>query len=55
MKRDFFKRGDMSPAYYTSVVESVRKAKDKWCDYNCSECPFNTHPFCLLNVIESEF
>lgn len=45
----------MSPEYYTSVVECVRKAKDKWCDDNCSECPFNTNPFCLLNVLESEF
>ena len=55
MKRECFKRGNMAPEYYTSVVESVRKAKAKWCDENCSECPFSTKPFCLLNVLESEF
>lgn len=55
MKREYFKRGNMSPEYYTSVVECIRKAKDKWCDANCSECPFNINPFCLLNVLEFEF
>lgn len=56
MKRECFKRGNMSPEYYTSVVESVRKARTKWCDEHCDECPFTTkNSFCLLNTLEVEF
>lgn len=57
MKRECFKRGNMSPEYYTSVVESVRKAKAKYCndDCRCSECPFETKSYCLLNTLEHEF
>lgn len=57
MKRQFFKKGSMSPEFYKKIVKGCKKFKKlKVCDSeSCVGCPFRIKPYCLMNIIINEF
>ena len=63
MKRRFFRKPffvRIKNSWYKEMVKGVKKHKEENCknedgSYNCSKCHFSVKPYCLLNILQSEF
>lgn len=63
MKRRFFKKPlftKVSPKFYKEMIIRIEMYQETNCrredgSCKCSTCPFSISPYCLLNILKTEF